>query len=58
MTQTVQLPNEDEDDDAEITEIQDSLSIKHTINHMRCAEHTLQLGIRDMLKKMCERKSF
>ena len=52
MTRTVQLLNEgDEDDDEEIKEIQDSLSIGHTIYHMRCAEHTLQLGIRDMLKK-------
>ena len=54
MTRTVQLLNEDEgdeDDDEEIEEIQDSLSIDHTIYHMRCAEHTLQLGIRDVLKK-------
>ena len=54
MTRTVQLLNEDEgdeDDDEEIKEIQDSLSIDHTIYHMRCAEHTLQLGIRDVLKK-------
>ena len=51
MTRTVQLPNEDEDDDEEIKEIQDSLSINHKIYHMRCAEHTLQLGIRDVLKK-------
>ena len=32
-------------------DIQDSFSINHTIYHMRCAEHTLQLGIRDVLKK-------
>ena len=54
MTRTVQLLNEDEgdeDDDEEIKDIQDSLSIDHTIYHMRCAEHTLQLGIRDVLKK-------
>ena len=54
MTRTVQLLNKDEgdeDDDEEIKEIQDSLSIDHTIYHMRCAEHTLQLGIRDVLKK-------
>ena len=54
MTRTVQLLTEDEgdeDDDEEIEEIQDSLSIDHTIYHMRCAEHTLQLGIRDVLKK-------
>ena len=54
MTRTVQLFNKDEgdeDDDEEIKEIQDSLSIDHTIYHMRCAEHTLQLEIRDMLKK-------
>ena len=42
MTRTVQLLNEDEDDDEEIRKIQDSLSIEHTIYHMRCAEHTLQ----------------
>ena len=47
----MQLLNEDEDDDEEIKEIQDSLSIDHTIYHMKCAEHTLQLGICDMLKK-------
>ena len=54
MTRTVQLltkDDEDEDDDEEIEEIQDSLSIDHTIYYMRCAEHTLQLGIRDLLKK-------
>ena len=54
MTRIVQLLNEDEgneDDDEEIKEIQDSLSIDHTIYHMRCAEHILQLGIRDVLKK-------
>ena len=54
MTRTVQLLNEDkgdEDDDEEIKDIQDSLPIDHTIYHMRCAEHTLQLGIRDVLKK-------
>ena len=54
MTRTVLLVNEDEgdeDDDEEIKEMQDSLSIDHTIYHMRCAEHTLQLGIRDVLKK-------
>ena len=50
-TRTVPLLNEDEDDDEEIKKIQDSLSIDHTIYHMRCAEHTLQLGIRDVLKK-------
>ena len=51
MTRTVRLLNEDEDDDEEIKEIQDLLSIDHTIYYMRCAEHTLQLGIRDMLKQ-------
>ena len=54
MTRTVQLINEDEgdeDDDEEIKEIKDSSSIDHTTYHMRCAEHTLQLGIRDVLKK-------
>ena len=52
MTRTVQLLNEgDEDDDEEIKKIQDSLSIGHTIYHMRCAEHTLQLEICDVLKK-------
>ena len=39
------------DDDEEIKEIQDSLSIDHTVYHMRCVEHTLQLGIRHVLKK-------
>ena len=53
MTRTVQLLNEDE----EIKEIQDSLAIDHTIYPMRCAEHTLQLGIRDVLRKG-ERKGF
>ena len=54
MTRTVQLLKEDEggeDDDEEIKEIQDLLSIDHTIYHMRCAEHTMQLGICDVLKK-------
>ena len=54
MTRTVQLLNEDkgdEDDDEEIKKIQDSLPIDHTIYHMRCAEPTLQLIIRDVLKK-------
>ena len=51
MTRTVQLLNEDEDDDEEIKEIQDSLSIDDTIYHMGCAEHTLQLGFRDVKKK-------
>ena len=54
MTRTVRLLNEDEgdeDDDEEIKEIQDSLSIDHTIYHMRCAEHNMQLGFRDVLKK-------
>ena len=54
MTRTVQLLNEDEgdeDDDKDIEEIQYSLSIDHTIYHMKCAKHTLQLGIRDVLKK-------
>ena len=54
MTRTVQLLNEDEgdeDDDEEIKEIQDSLLTNHTIYHMGCAEHILQLGIRDVLKK-------
>ena len=50
MTRTVQLLNEDKGDE-EIKDIQDSLSIDHTIYHMRCTEHTLQLGIRDVLKK-------
>ena len=27
------------------------ICIYHTIYHMKCAEHTLQLGIRDVLKK-------
>ena len=45
MTKTVQLLNEDEDNDEEIKEIQDLLSIYHTIYHMRCAEHTMQLRI-------------
>ena len=61
MTRTVQLLNEDEgdeDDDEEIVEIQDSLSVDHTIYHMRCAEHTLQLGIRDVLKKRASGKVF
>ena len=61
MTRTVQLLNEDEgdeDDDEEIKEIQDLLSIDHTIYHMRCAEHTLQLGICDMLKKRASGKVF
>ena len=52
MTRTVQLLNEDEgheDDDEKIKDIQDSLSIDHTICYLRCAEHTLQLGIRDVL---------
>ena len=50
MTRTVQLLNKDEgdeDDDKEIEEIQDSLSI----NHMRCVENNLQLEIHDVLKK-------
>ena len=50
MTGTVQLLNEDEgdeDDDEEIKEKEELLSIDHTIHHMRCVEHTLQLGIRD-----------
>ena len=54
ITRTVRLLNEDEgdeDDDEEIKEIQDLLSIDHTIYHMRCAKHTLQLGIRKVLKK-------
>ena len=54
MTRTVQLLNEDEgeeNDDEEVEEIQDSLSIDHTIYHMRCAEHTVQLITRDVLKK-------
>jgi len=55
MTRTVQLLNENEGDkenDEEIEEIQDSLSsTDHTIYHTRCAEHTLQLGICDVLKK-------
>ena len=58
MTRTVQLLNEDEDDDEEIKEIQDSLSINHIIYHMRCAEHTLQLEIRDVLKKRASGKVF
>ena len=60
MTRIVQLLNEkegDEDDDKEIEEIQDLLSVDHTIYHMRCAEHNLQLGTRDVLKKG-KRKSF
>ena len=54
MTRTVQLLNEDkgdENNDEEIKEIKDSLSIDHTIYHIRCAEHTLQLRICDVLKK-------
>ena len=51
MTLIVQLLNEDEDDDEEIEEILVSLSIDHTICHMRCAEHTLQLGLCDVLKR-------
>ena len=55
MTRTVQMLNEDEEDESEIEEfedmIEDPLSIDLTIHHMRCAEHTLQLGIRDVLKK-------
>ena len=60
MTQTVHLPNEDKgdvDDDKEIEEIQDSLSTDHTMYHMRCVEHTLQLGICNVLKTG-ELKSF
>ena len=51
MTRTVQLLTEDEgdeDDHEEIEQIQDSLSIDHTIYHMIRDEHTLQLGIRDV----------
>ena len=51
MTRTLLLLNEDKDDEQEIEEIQDSLSIDHTIYHMRCAKFTLRLGIRDVLKK-------
>jgi len=51
MTRTAQVLNEDEDDDEEIEEIQDSLSIDHIMHHMRCSEKTLQLGIRIVLKK-------
>ena len=61
MTRTVQLLNEDEgdeDDDEEIKEIQDSFSIDHTIYHMRCAKHTLQFGVRDLLKKGQREKVF
>ena len=50
MTRTVQLLNKDEGDEGDdevVEEIQDSLSIDHTI-FMTCAEHTLQLGIRDL----------
>ena len=41
----------DEDDDEDIKDILNSLSIDHTINHVRCAEHTLQLEIFDVSKK-------
>ena len=61
ITRTVQPLNKeegDEDDDEEIKDIQDSLLIDHTIDHMRCAEHTLQLGIRDVLKKKASGKVF
>ena len=61
MTRTVRLLNKDEgdeDDDEEIKEIQYSLLIDHTIYHMKCAEHTLQLGIRDVLKKRAIGKVF
>ena len=58
MTRTVQLLNEDEedeqneDDEEAIQEIdQMGTGFDCTIYHMRCAEHTLQLGIRDVLKK-------
>ena len=61
ISRTVQLLNEDEEDedeDEEIEEIQDLLSIDHTIYHMRCAEHTLQSGVRDVLKKRASSKVF
>ena len=55
MTRTVQLLNEDEqneDDEETIQEI-DQMGTRFdcTIYHMRCAEHTLQLGIRDVFLK-------
>ena len=49
MTRTVQLLNEDEKAIQEIDQM--GTGFDCTIYHMRCAEHTLQLRIRDVLKK-------
>jgi hypothetical protein len=60
MTQTVRLMNEDaedddddegEDEEDDDEELANMPQIDETIHHVRCAEHTLQLGIRDGLKK-------
>lgn len=45
-----ELDDNDDDDDAELLEIVSSEE-EVKISHMRCAAHTLQLGIRDALKK-------
>lgn len=58
MTKTVEFLNEhqyEEQDESErhegIETDEEIINIDHTIYHMRCAEHTFQLGIRDALKK-------
>ena len=57
MTRTVELLNEEQNEDEDDTETDEEIEtdeiihIDHTIYHMRCAEHTFQLGIRDALKK-------
>lgn len=52
MTRTIQLLNdEDEASDEDEDDPAETVKIDSTIHHMRCAEHTLQLGIRDALKK-------
>ena len=57
MTRTVKLLNEqrsvdeEENETSEEIETEEIINIGHAIYHMLCAEHTFQLGIRDVLKK-------
>ena len=56
MTRTIELLNEDAGMHDDGTETEDPLALDFSdfgpsISHLRCVEHTLQLGVRDGLKK-------
>ena len=66
IIRTLQLLIEEENDDSkqgkdeceEAKNNGDFITVKHSIYHVRCAEHSKQLGIRDVLKRKQPEKFF